>query len=260
MVRSRTNQSRALGAVTRGPHVRAADEPLPTLRQILTNRSLRSVKQLQNATIAMDAEEADLLLDSLLRPGIRNYAEWGSGGSTFLLAWLLTTQQLPEGSRAVSIESSPEFMASLRAKPMIARAEQLQLLRYAHGDLGPVGHIGRPARCSEHTRHEACKEVDSAPYVELAPYGIPLFDVILVDGRYRAACLLEALRYSHRDTRVLLHDARNYAFSYQHWFTLVAERRTMRVMRPRKLFGELSERQKLDYKQAVAAKRTIFSR
>ena len=229
------------------------------LKQTLRNRSLHSLQQLDNTTIVMHPEELGLFLDALLRPSVRNYAEWGSGGSTGLVAWLLLTGQIATGGRAVSIESSPQFMSNLHSQSLIASAERLQLLNYSYGDLGPVGLIGRPLGCNMHDRFKSCAEVDPAPYVSLDRYGISRFDVILVDGRYRFACVLEALRFAHLDTHVFLHDKQNYHDSYKRWFEPIHERKTMRVLRPRKLFAELSDKEKIEYQRAVAAKRTMWS-
>ena len=229
------------------------------LKAMLENRSLHShTPWLDNVTIAMDPIELGLLLDALLRPGVQFYAEWGSGGSTTLLAWLLLTGQMAAGSRAVSVESSPDFISELRSQPLIPRAEQRLLLNYSHGDLGPVGLVGRPLGCAA-KRFSPCPEVDPARYLSLARYGVPRFDVILVDGRYRMACLLEALRFAHSGTRVLLHDKQNYQDSYMRWFRLTQERRNMRVLRPRTLFQEMSVGERAEYERAVAAKRAQWS-
>ena len=48
-----------------------------------------------NASLAMSLGEANLLLKRVL--GSRSYIEWGSGGSTELVAHLILSKQLPLG-------------------------------------------------------------------------------------------------------------------------------------------------------------------
>lgn len=88
------------------------------LNSLLASHGLASsLQHASSATmLAMDESEGSALLQLLLAPnpsgGPKVYVEWGSGGSTELVSWLIL-KHLPRGSlRAYSIESSVEWMAS----------------------------------------------------------------------------------------------------------------------------------------------------
>ena len=67
------------------------------------------------------------------------------------------------------------------------------------------------------------------------------FDMVLVDGRFREACLLQALRWSHESTVVLLHDfdakasseERGYERTVRGWYDQVEQSGSMAVLRPK---------------------------
>ena len=47
-----------------------------------------------NATIGMSNAEGVNLIKALLRPATRTYIEWGSGGSTELVSWLVLSGRM----------------------------------------------------------------------------------------------------------------------------------------------------------------------
>lgn len=187
-----------------------------------------------NATIAMAYEAATTLMMLLRRPKTLTYVEWGSGGSTELVAWLLAIGQLPSSFLAVSIESSTEVRGSIHTRtrihntatthprphaptprqwmrymrersPLVRRAETNGQLTFRHGDLGATGHLGYPKNFDR-------QPTRAVPYVELDDkLEGRKADLVLVDGRFRLACMLEAFDHLRRNhTRhqpvVLLHD------------------------------------------------------
>lgn len=165
-----------------------------------------------NATIVMTDSEGGNLLRALLRPSIKTYVEWGSGGSTELVSWLILSGSVRPDFRAVSIESSASWMAHMRRRSNLVRlAEQTGKMVFVHGSMEPVGHLGYPKYFSPRDLNR------SRSYVSLNnKLGGRLADVALVDGRFRLACMLEALKHLRRSRRshhgtphspmVLLHD------------------------------------------------------
>ena len=164
-----------------------------------------------NATVGMSNAEGVNLIKALLRPATRTYIEWGSGGSTELVSWLVLSGRMRPDFRAVSVESSSEWMAYMRGRStLIRRAEQTGQMKYVHGSMGQTGHLGYPKGfiSSDHKR--------SLAYVGLdGKLGGRKADVALVDGRFRLACMLEAFRHLRRPHNVhsdavspivLLHD------------------------------------------------------
>ena len=167
--------------------------PLPVLPEWLNN------------SIAMHPSERASLVKALLAPRVRTYVEWGSGGSTELVSWLMLSGFTPPGFRAFSIESSLEWMARMRDRSAAIRvAEKEGRLRFLHGDIGPTGNLGYPLRFNP-VREPA----RALPYVSLRRLRLEASsaDLALVDGRFRLACLLEALTFlTPRSGRALLHD------------------------------------------------------
>jgi len=158
-----------------------------------------------NATIAMNPEEATTLLGLLRRPKTLTYVEWGSGGSTELVAWLMLSGFASPEFRAFSIESSLGWMARMRDRSRAIRAAEKQgRLRFLHGDIGATGHLGYPLHFDPDR-----EPARALPYVGLSRRRSEVgpVDLALVDGRFRLACLLEALAHlTPRTGRVLLHD------------------------------------------------------
>ena len=104
----------------------------------------------------MNPQEAAVLL-SVLRlqcgneAGGCSYAEWGSGGSTELIAWLIVHGAAAFNTsirEAVSVESSAEFVASMRrgSRHIVSAATRRGTLRVVHADIGPTGALGYPLR------------------------------------------------------------------------------------------------------------------
>jgi len=109
------------------------------------------------------------------------YVEFGTGGSTLLAGRL--------GKRTVSVESDPYF-----ARAVAARLSAGAPVRMIHADIGLTLGWGVPAfRTLTPARRRRWLGYVTAPYA--APELQNDFpDFVLVDGRFRRACALEAAR------------------------------------------------------------------
>ncbi|MEX2174457.1 MAG: class I SAM-dependent methyltransferase [Pirellulaceae bacterium] len=135
--------------------------------------------------IIMGKQHRDRIL-SFLRPGTR-MLEWGAGGST---AWL--AENLPPGATLTSVEHDPKWYQSVRDH--IGDVPNVRLLlREASGRLGANATIeeedSKPLRSFVHA-------VDGEQ-----------FDLIMVDGNARGACLRQAQSLLAPGGIVMLHDA-----------------------------------------------------
>ncbi len=119
-------------------------------------------------------------------PGCR-ILEWGSGGSTLWFA-----DRLPEGATLISIDHDASWHKNVREK--IGHRANVRLCLFP-----PTGQMGRNA---------TIEEEDSAP---VQPYVHAMdgerFDVIIVDGVARNACMEAACRLLNPGGTVFLHDA-----------------------------------------------------
>ncbi|HEX8206168.1 MAG TPA: hypothetical protein VF587_08925 [Solirubrobacteraceae bacterium] len=119
--------------------------------------------------------------------------EFGAGGSTLLAARL--------GVRdVVSIESDRAFLDDVAGQ--VAAIGGRTRLHPVHVDIGPTGAWGRPR---DESRFAAWHRYPQAGYDELRSRRLKA-DVILVDGRFRVACLLAGLLAAAPGTRLLFDD------------------------------------------------------
>ena len=225
--------------------------PLAQLVGNTTTWSYTSDVALVNASVHMSLPEAMTWHTLLL--GADRYLEWGSGGSTVMASWLSLRDELP---RLVlhSIESSPAYIDLLRLRfPVVRKAEGARHLQMHIPDIGPTREWGNPANWSHRTPEEKVRIGRS--YAEAVGGDQCCFDLILVDGRFRVACALHALRLAHNRTVVLVHDAfRGSRMQHKdyHWlwesgtYDLVPRRETMAVLRP--------ARDKLDWARQSGAR------
>lgn len=115
--------------------------------------------------------------------------EFGAGGSTVLAGAI----NLP---RVVSVDSSEEWLAKLRAAP------ELQTTDFTayHVDIGKLKDWGHPA--------DRAKAWNWPSYYRRIwdQIGDKRPDVVFVDGRFRVACALMTLLQCPAETTIIIHD------------------------------------------------------
>ena len=138
----------------------------------------------------MTAGEVSLLKVELA--GCRHYLEFGSGASTKLAV------EEPRIERIDVVESDGRFIDTvLRSDPAVRIAEIEGRLFLHHIDVGPVRDWGRPANRARYHLW---------PAYALSMFAVRQgFDLVLVDGIFRGACVLAA-GLSQPDIRILIHD------------------------------------------------------
>lgn len=121
----------------------------------------------------------------------RGYLEYGSGGSTVMAAEIGTPF-------TVSVETDGAWLPALRQALDPAPGERILL----HADIGPTVEWGHPAS-EQHWRRwhaypllgwETCRARGLVP------------DLVLIDGRFRRACLYASLLFAWPGTRILFDD------------------------------------------------------
>lgn len=114
--------------------------------------------------------------------------EYGSGGSTVLAAEL--------GRTVFSVESDKAW-----AERLAAHVAPISPKAHVHfADIGPTGPWGAPAKAREHRKF---------PGYALSVWERPDFvqpDLVLIDGRFRAACLVAVLLRTVQPVTVLFDD------------------------------------------------------
>ncbi len=133
----------------------------------------------------------------------KNILEFGSGGST---EYYFSQQEIPN---VISIESSAEFIQEMRKKPVINNAIKSKKLCYIHGNIGITKKWGMPTdknTSGENYWGEPLKYIVSTPLFDEVIFSP---DIILIDGRYRVACILNCILSFSDFNYIIAHDYEN---------------------------------------------------
>ncbi|WP_432768251.1 hypothetical protein [Sphingopyxis sp.] len=148
--------------------------------------------------------------------GRASLLEFGCGGSTVVAARRVPT--------IVSVDSNSEWLTKVGTDPAVAA----RAFTPFYADIGPVGEWGHPiddTRIRDWPRYHAAvwRHIKGSP------------DVVLLDGRFRVACALQALIHAKPDTVLLFHDFADrpqYHVVLRH-MEVVERADTLAVLRPR---------------------------
>ena len=177
--------------------------------------------------IKMSTNEAHELIRALSHA--TRYLEWGAGGSTELVAWLMLSRQVVgDNFHALSIESSELWTSALRAKgTLVSKAVASRRMHLHHPEnffnttgLGfpdptewkdslrtnvSTGGTRAAALASRSVSVPRSPGTGTGTGGRGAPVSGP-FDVVLVDGRWRVACALYAHKHLRANGTLLIHD------------------------------------------------------
>lgn len=139
----------------------------------------------------MTEHELNLLYGELLRT--TTYLEFGSGYSTRLAA------SMPHLQKMTVVESDDIFFQTqVGTNKAVRKAMESGCLDYHYINVGKTGAWGYPLTAE---RMEAWPDYSSAVFRRK-----PNYDLILVDGRFRVACILQACLKCGDRPRILVHD------------------------------------------------------
>lgn len=127
----------------------------------------------------MDQREIELI--SFYAAGKATMLEWGSGGSTLQFSALV--------GRYFSIEHNPEWQENLRAQLPANVDYRLVEAEWPHQGFQEA----EPGQFEQYI-------------VAIAEFGESEFDLVLVDGRARVNCALEAAKFLPRGGLLFFHD------------------------------------------------------
>lgn len=138
--------------------------------------------------LRMSLKEADLFRCFL--SSSRSYFEYGVGGSTVLASKTVA-------GPVYAIDSDPDWLNKCRQEIEPSEYERLLI----HVDIGPTKEWGYPSieGNSEAFQKYHAAITDKSSEIELC----------LVDGRFRIACFLQAIKHLKADSIVAMHDYRS---------------------------------------------------
>ncbi|MBC7154332.1 MAG: hypothetical protein H5U19_06945 [Rhodobacteraceae bacterium] len=164
----------------------------------------------------MPEEEAAHVARVYAGAGARVILEYGSGGTTRIAAGL-------PGKFVISVESDPDWARNLQAE--IDGSGPASSVVVYHCDIGPVGGWGRPRGAAAWRRFNRYPlEVWEQPFFRPP-------DVVLIDGRLRAACLATVMLLTKKPVTVLFDDYGVRPLYHQ----------VERLVRPERMIGRLAE-------------------
>jgi hypothetical protein len=140
--------------------------------------------------LTLPAQEAEVLRAAYEGAGV--ILEYGSGGSTVLAAGL-------PGKTVFAVESDAAWAQGLRDW-FAAHPPQADRVVVHHADVGETGKWGMPVNTLAWARYH------QYPFSVWALEGFAHPDVVLVDGRFRAACMLATLVMLDRPVTLLWDD------------------------------------------------------
>lgn len=208
---------------------------------------------------------ANVVLDA---PNGTRYFEWGSGGSTEAAAYAARGRRGPVFStpgdrvlQVVSVDSSEAWFDELRRDSELIRLAELEgRLSFVYADVGETEEFGNPADWETTSPGEQAKKAKT--YVE-APIDNAGgdFDVVLVDGRWRLACGLSALRHLTSSAIVMVHDyfdkdlgtpsGRDGYSDLLSWYDVVGQARELVILKPKAEALEQARAATQSYTQAL---------
>ncbi len=158
--------------------------------------------------IRMSEAEADLF--KLFVERSQGYFEYGIGGSTFYASSVVK-------GPVHAVDSDTKWIESARQAIAPSSFER----NLIHVDIGPTKEWGKPVSMDE-------KDKFPAYFQAIIPHADQI-DLCLVDGRFRVACLLQALLALPKDAIVGMHDyrSRGYYHSVEEFARPIAEREDM---------------------------------
>ena len=125
--------------------------------------------------------------------------EYGVGGSTVLAAECKNIASL------YSLDSDAAWLAKVACQVPVAKMIEAGRAKLIHADIGPVRKWGKPSDYSYVLRWPGYAK---RPWQDgFKP------DLVLIDGRFRVSCILQALKKGGPDLKIAIHDfwkRRNY--------------------------------------------------
>lgn len=123
----------------------------------------------------------------------RNYLEFGSGNSTYMA---VRTESI---ERISVVESDARFWEEQMLSVLVIKdALDMGRLRPHIVNIGAIGKWGYPI-------DDSCRN-NWPTYHSCAFQCNDVYDLILVDGRFRVACILHSCLYCSNETKILIHD------------------------------------------------------
>ncbi len=203
------------------------------------NQISSNIEELSDFPICLAEKEKETLIKYMKKSN--NFLEYGAGGSTFLAL-------INSNTKIHSVESSVDWINHLRGWDLIESAEKKKRLTFYHADIGKTGDWGIPL---EKTCKEQFPNYSKSVFSKINPKKI---DTVFIDGRFRVACALSAIKHVDEKTTIIFHDyiVRERYFVIEEFLEKIEEVNTLVIFKIKKKINykrvdELYEKYKYDY-------------
>lgn len=167
-----------------------------------------------NTTLAVMMGLKTIAFFSNYIQGRSSLFEWGTGGSTSFFPELLSSN-----GYSMHVENNPEWCQIVMSNSIVKRRMRSQQLDYRCISPRPVipGSNGYPVNKSRSEMIYWKVYVDAIQETKLS-----IFDVIIVDGRWRPACALRAWSHMNEKSILIFHDwERKHYHTILPYFTII---------------------------------------
>jgi len=151
--------------------------------------------------IYMKPDEINLFKKYITQPNIKNYLEFGSGGSTYYVSSLNNIKHI------ISYETDKKWLNKLKTENIIKqRIDKFQIdfkfynLECNWWEYVSWANKNMKIMTNENILNTWEKYTKNISDINITP------DLILVDGRFRVSSCLESIKICHKDTIFLFHD------------------------------------------------------
>lgn len=149
----------------------------------------------------MKPDEINLFKKYITQPTIKNYLEFGSGGSTYYVSSLKNIEHI------ISYETDIKWLDKLKTENIIKqRIEKAQIdFKFYNLECNWWEYVSWANKNMKNMRDDKVlntweKYTKNISNINITP------DLILVDGRFRVSSCLESIKICHKNTIFLFHD------------------------------------------------------
>lgn len=216
--------------------------PVEACRPVLNEASIRNFRRSDGPGVlqpAMWGDEQEVVVKTLVNLKPKTFLEWGAGGSTRWFSSLVS-------EKVHSIDNYPPWCKKVSQDHFVnCLIKQGVFTSHCEAPEDGQGSWGQ------------IKDVDTATANAIAyvnkvdSIGLPHYDAVFVDGRYRCACALKALNYVDSTSVVIMHDFWSRLHKYKRtleYYDVIGRSRTVAILRKKK-DSDLPEDWKIVYKE-----------
>jgi len=168
----------------------------------------------------MSKAELELFKSSL--KNVRYYLEFGTGGSTTLVAQMKTINM-------TCVDTDKGWLDKVAEDPAVNALKKENKIRLLHVNIGPLKAWGLPA-------DEAYIKKWPDYYLNIWRSTASIYDFIFIDGRFRVACALSSAVFAKDGATVAIHDYPDRPFYYktvERYYDTIASADSLYILKKR---------------------------